>query len=256
MKRVYTLYRVSTAKQVDVTKDDIPMQRIACHEFSDRQPDWEILREFEEKGVSGFKVSADKRDAIQYLKEAALAKEFDVLLVFMFDRLGRIENETPFVLQWFAEHENERVSLQFVLSELGYTGKYSLYDYLDNLDTLGKTSNMKHIVGNLLILVFIAMLWVDFSIGILGIVGVIIYNIVSYFKEKGEIDPYITSFAYIMRLMDACKRLQKVNIPVCEKELQAMKEAHDRMLAMQRNTLNAAIKLAAISIAITSYSVS
>ena len=38
--------------------------------------------------------------AIQYLKEAALAKEFDVLLVFMFDRLGRIENETPFVLQW------------------------------------------------------------------------------------------------------------------------------------------------------------
>ena len=48
MKRVYTLYRVSTAKQVDVTKDDIPMQRIACHEFYDRQPDWEILREFED----------------------------------------------------------------------------------------------------------------------------------------------------------------------------------------------------------------
>ena len=53
-----------------------------------------------EKGISGFKVSAEKRDAIQELKEAALNKEFDVLLVFMFDRLGRIENETPFVLQW------------------------------------------------------------------------------------------------------------------------------------------------------------
>ncbi|MBR3998233.1 MAG: recombinase family protein, partial [Clostridia bacterium] len=94
MKRVYTLYRVSTAKQVDVTKDDIPMQRIACHEFADHQQGWEILREFEEKGISGFKVSAEKRDAIQDLKEAALAREFDVLLVFMFDRLGRIENET------------------------------------------------------------------------------------------------------------------------------------------------------------------
>ena len=107
MKRVYTLYRVSTVKQVDITKDDIPMQRIACHEFAERQPDWEILREFEEKGISGFKVSAEKRDAIQDLKEAALAREFDVLLVFMFDRLGRIENETPFVLQWFAEHDIE-----------------------------------------------------------------------------------------------------------------------------------------------------
>ena len=64
MKRVYTLYRVSTAKQVDVTKDDIPMQKIACHEFSERQRDWEIIKEFEEKGISGFKVSAENRDAI------------------------------------------------------------------------------------------------------------------------------------------------------------------------------------------------
>lgn len=30
MKRVYCLYRVSTKKQVDKAKDDIPMQRIAC----------------------------------------------------------------------------------------------------------------------------------------------------------------------------------------------------------------------------------
>ena len=103
MKRVYCLYRVSTAQQVDVVKDDIPMQRIACHDFAARMG-WTILVEKEEKGISGFKVSAEKRDAIQELKEAALHKEFDVLLVFMFDRLGRIENETPFVLEWFADH--------------------------------------------------------------------------------------------------------------------------------------------------------
>ena len=103
MKRVYTLYRVSTTQQVDVVKDDIPMQRIACHQFAEKMG-WTIIAEKEEKGVSGFKVSANKRDAIQVLKEAALNGEFDILLVFMFDRLGRIENETPFVLEWFAQH--------------------------------------------------------------------------------------------------------------------------------------------------------
>jgi len=103
MKRVYALYRVSTSKQVDINQDDIPMQKLACREFSDRQG-WTLIKEFEEKGISGFKVSAEDRDAIQDLKEAALNNEFDVLLVFMFDRLGRIENETPFVLQWFTEH--------------------------------------------------------------------------------------------------------------------------------------------------------
>lgn len=54
MTRVYTLYRVSSAGQVD--HDDIPMQRIACQEYAQTQPDWEIIKEFYEKGVSGYKI--------------------------------------------------------------------------------------------------------------------------------------------------------------------------------------------------------
>ena len=99
MKRVYTLYRVSTKGQVD--KDDIPMQKTACHEFAGRQDGWIISKEFYEKGISGYKVSADDRDAIQDIKAAAEKHEFDILLVFMFDRLGRRQNETPFVVEWF-----------------------------------------------------------------------------------------------------------------------------------------------------------
>ncbi|MDL2258732.1 recombinase family protein [Eubacteriales bacterium OttesenSCG-928-K08] len=103
MRKVNTLYRVSTLGQVDKQKDDIPMQRLACRTFAEEQG-WEIVREFEEKGVSGFKVSAKDRDAIQDLKEAAKKNEFDILLVFMFDRIGRIDDETPFVVEWFVKH--------------------------------------------------------------------------------------------------------------------------------------------------------
>ena len=56
-KRVYTLYRVSTKGQVE--KDDIPMQKEACRNFAEGQG-WEIVKEFSEKGVSGFKKSAKK----------------------------------------------------------------------------------------------------------------------------------------------------------------------------------------------------
>ena len=65
---------------------------------------WVISKEYAEKGISGFKVSANDRDAIQDLKDAALRKEFTVLLVFMFDRIGRIDDETPFVVEWFVKH--------------------------------------------------------------------------------------------------------------------------------------------------------
>ena len=99
-KRVYTLYRVSTKGQVE--KDDIPMQKEACHEFAERQG-WEIVKEFFEKGVSGFKKSAKERDELQKIQQAAMEGKFDILLVFMFDRLGRRDDETPFIVEWFTK---------------------------------------------------------------------------------------------------------------------------------------------------------
>lgn len=102
VRRVYCLYRVSTLGQVE--KDDIPMQKEARREFVRQHPGWEIVREFSEKGVSGFKVSAKDRDAVQEIQRDALQNKFDILLVFMFDRLGRREDETPFVVEWFAKN--------------------------------------------------------------------------------------------------------------------------------------------------------
>lgn len=54
--------------------------------------------------MSGFKVSAKDRDAIQEIQRDAAQKKFDILLVFMFDRLGRKEDETPFVVEWFVQN--------------------------------------------------------------------------------------------------------------------------------------------------------
>lgn len=101
-KRVACLYRVSTLAQVE--KNDIPTQRKACARFISSKPDWVFTKEYLEKGVSGYKKSAVQRDVLQTIKTEALNKEFDVLLVFMFDRLGRKEDETPFVVQWFDSH--------------------------------------------------------------------------------------------------------------------------------------------------------
>lgn len=110
MKRVKTLYRNSTLKQCarrvseEEDKFDIPLQSRECQKFISYHPDWVLIDEKVETGISGYKVSAKDRDAITELKEEALQGEFDVLLVFMFDRLGRIDHETPFILEWFVEH--------------------------------------------------------------------------------------------------------------------------------------------------------
>jgi site-specific DNA recombinase len=123
IKRVATLYRVSTKGQLD--GDDIPTQRKLCLDFIEKQEDWEFVKEYVEKGVSGYKVSATDRDIIQKAKIDAENGLFDVLLVYMFDRLGRRDDETPFVLEWFVNQGVEMWSVK--------EGQQKIEDHTDKL---------------------------------------------------------------------------------------------------------------------------
>ena len=79
------------------------MQKQVCRDFAKKQG-WVVIKEFSEKGISGYKVSAKDRDAIQEIQHDAALCKFDILLVFMFDRLGRRDDETPFIVEWFVKN--------------------------------------------------------------------------------------------------------------------------------------------------------
>lgn len=74
MNRVYCLYRVSTVQQLH--EDDIPMQRQACQEFAAARG-WKVIKEFYEKGISGFKTPTADRRVLQQIKKDAKQHEFD-----------------------------------------------------------------------------------------------------------------------------------------------------------------------------------
>lgn len=148
------------------------------------------------------------------------------------EALGYFES----VVEYFGNNPDLRVKLQYCMKNLGHTGKYSIYDYIDNLDNLGIRSNGRHIFADVLLLACIPLLWVNFTIGIVGLVGIMLYNIVSYFKDKGEIQPYIISFAYILRLLDVCEKIQGMEITACPREVQGIRESLKDLQGMRRNT--------------------
>ncbi|GMG75474.1 recombinase family protein [Priestia megaterium] len=84
-KRVWTSYRVSTKKQGE--ENDIPLQRSQCHAFAERN-DWVITKEITEK-LSGFQTDINDRKSLKDIKAGAAKKEFDILLIYHSDRLGR-----------------------------------------------------------------------------------------------------------------------------------------------------------------------
>lgn len=87
------MYRVSSRQQLH--EDDIPMQRSECLSYLGKRSDWEFQKEYVEKAVSGYKKSLKERDVLLEILEDARQKTFDVLLVYMSDRIGRKEDESP-----------------------------------------------------------------------------------------------------------------------------------------------------------------
>ncbi len=137
---------------------------------------------------------------------------------------------------WFSEHDKERVQLQLCMSRLGYTGKYSLYDYIENLDTLGKRSNVRHLVADLLFLPLAALLPFYLTYALLGIAVLSVYQIMTYFKDKGEIEPYITSFAYITRLIHTGEEICRLDIPVCRGKMDEMRDCLSQTKGIRRGS--------------------
>ena len=113
-------------------------------------------------------------------------------------------------IRYFMEHEEERVYVQLQMAKLGYLGKYSLYDYIDNLGYLGERSNRRAILMDLLFIPLVACMPFFFSYALLGCIALMVFNIMTYFKEKEEIEPYIISFQFIVKLLDAADRVEKV----------------------------------------------
>lgn len=140
------------------------------------------------------------------------------------------------MVRFFEEHPDERVQIQYLMSVLGHTGKYSLYDYIDHLDRLGQRSNRKHILADLLFLPLILLAPLKLSAAMLGIAVLVIYNIMTYFKEKAETDPYIVSFAYITRLIETGKKLVQIEVPVCREEWAQIRACVERLGGLCRHS--------------------
>lgn len=112
-------------------------------------------------------------------------------------------------VSYFMNNEKERLDIQMILHDLGNTGRFSMFDYLDYLENLGVKSNAAHLLSLAALLLSIALIFVSASKGAILLVIVSVINIISYIKEKNQAAPYVTSFAYIMRMLSCTDKILK-----------------------------------------------
>lgn len=140
------------------------------------------------------------------------------------------------LIQYFRQQPEKRVEMQLLFYKLGYTGRFSLYDYLDHLDILGNRSNVKHWILNLLFIPCIGLSIRKPGTGILCLIALMLYNMITYFREKNEIDTYITSFAYVMRLLNIAEKAEGIHLAAAEHEMALLRSHRKRLSRFKRGS--------------------
>ena len=142
------------------------------------------------------------------------------------EQMGKFESQICF----FSQNSEKRVQYQTLFAQIGKTGKYSIYDYLDYLGGLGERSSRKHYLGDLAIAFsLLFMLFGSVQAGVILLVAAISHNIIAYFKTKNEIDPYITSFGYILRMIKNVGEMEKLPVAAFAQELEELGECRRKM---------------------------
>lgn len=152
------------------------------------------------------------------------------------ETLSRMESRICF----FMDHEKERRRLQRIFYLLGRSGRHSLYEYLDRLDVLGDRKNGKYLFFDFLAIASLGMMFFSLPVGLVCLFFVFCHNILGYFKEYREVEPYVTSFAYIRRLLQGAEELGKEEILQIEEELTTLRTSGGRLRGFLRNSYLAA----------------
>lgn len=115
------------------------------------------------------------------------------------------------IVKLLSTDEKKRVDIIKESTRIGYVSKYSIYEYLDNLDNIELKDAKMDIALNFLFIPLIAMLPFVTSLSIILLLVLTVYNIISYFKKKGKIETYVISFSYILRLITHARNILEID---------------------------------------------
>jgi len=104
MKRVRILLRVSSDQQLEAD-GDLSIQRKIVHEYINHKKDWIFDgKEYFEGSKSAYKNTSSDRQILQEILCDAKKHEFDVLVLYKDDRVGRLMWDTSMYIMSLKEH--------------------------------------------------------------------------------------------------------------------------------------------------------
>lgn len=128
------------------------------------------------------------------------------------------------LIVFFQEREQERLEVQIKLATIGKMGKYSVYTYLSNVRQLKEENSFFHIMQMLALFVSGGLCFVWPAQVALIFICVAVYNMLTYYRRKAEMEQYYQLFAYIVKTVHFAKDVAALNIPELENYFVLLRE--------------------------------
>ncbi len=107
---------------------------------------------------------------------------------------------------------DKRTKLQAALAVMGKLDKISVYQYFEKAGSVEIGNKLYHICCGLALVISILLCLIKPEVFVLVSVFVIIYNVLSYYKNKAKVDHYIKIFAFVARTRIQSEDIAKVEI--------------------------------------------
>lgn len=127
------------------------------------------------------------------------------------------------LMDFFTANEEKRVQLQTKLHSIGKLTRISVYEYINRLEEQKTKSNLGHYAMLAGLVLSVALIFIKPGLGGICTVIMVVNNIFQYYKDKAEIDKFLTIFAYIIRLLDGIKEIYTLDIPQIKTYTDALK---------------------------------
>lgn len=114
------------------------------------------------------------------------------------------------LMHFFGEHEKERIQVQHVLLEIGKFKDNSIVDYINRMNQVEKKSIVLYVICAVLSLCSIASLFIVPLIGMFFFIGMTFVSIYIHHTQSRKMEPYFRSFSCILRLLNASKKMEKI----------------------------------------------
>lgn len=138
------------------------------------------------------------------------------------------------LIQYFTNHPEERTHLQYMLKSFGKINKISLYEYINRTNDIEVKHSYVHYIYAVSFVAALLSFFVNIQLGVILTVGVLINNIITYYRKKAEIEVYFNVFSYILKMIHGVEELGDCTYSEIEDYVNVLKDSAKKFRSFKK----------------------